>query len=66
MSVRTAKQGKSIGEHFWGCSRYPKCKGTVTFVDTENHQNPNTVCVRPVNMSLTFLEMAKRRKKTGW
>jgi restriction system protein len=27
--LRTARQGKSVGEQFWGCSRFPKCRGTV-------------------------------------
>ena len=28
MAMRTAKRGKSAGSQFWGCSRYPKCRGT--------------------------------------
>ena len=28
MVLRTAKQGKNAGLPFWGCSRFPKCKGT--------------------------------------
>lgn len=28
MVLRTAKRGKNIGSKFWGCSRYPKCRGT--------------------------------------
>ena len=27
--LRTAKTGKNAGQQFWGCSDYPKCKGTV-------------------------------------
>lgn len=29
MTVRTAKAGKLKGSHFWGCTRYPECKGTL-------------------------------------
>lgn len=29
MTRRTAKQGMNRGKDFWGCSRYPKCKGTL-------------------------------------
>jgi four helix bundle suffix protein len=29
MVLRTAKTGKNAGKRFWGCSDYPKCKGTV-------------------------------------
>lgn len=28
MKLRTAKQGWNAGSHFWGCSRYPVCRGT--------------------------------------
>lgn len=29
MVVRTARQGAQAGSQFWGCSAYPKCKGTL-------------------------------------
>jgi len=28
MVLRTARQGANAGSSFWGCSRYPNCKGT--------------------------------------
>lgn len=28
MVVRTARTGPSAGSNFWGCSRYPNCRGT--------------------------------------
>jgi restriction system protein len=28
MVKRTAKRGENLGNAFWGCSRYPACKGT--------------------------------------
>ncbi|MGD9418396.1 MAG: four helix bundle suffix domain-containing protein [Verrucomicrobiota bacterium JB025] len=28
MTLRTAKSGKNAGSQFWGCTRYPDCKGT--------------------------------------
>jgi restriction system protein len=28
MVLRTAKRGKNAGSSFWGCSRFPKCRGT--------------------------------------
>lgn len=28
MALRTAKSGKNAGQHFWGCTKYPECKGT--------------------------------------
>lgn len=27
-ALRTAKSGKTPGSQFWGCTRYPECKGT--------------------------------------
>jgi restriction system protein len=29
MILRTAKKGANAGGNFWGCSRYPACKGIV-------------------------------------
>jgi restriction system protein len=29
MMVRTARRGRNIGREFWGCSGYPRCKGTL-------------------------------------
>jgi restriction system protein len=28
MVMRTARRGKNAGNGFWGCSRFPKCRGT--------------------------------------
>jgi len=28
MVLRIAKKGKNAGQQFWGCTNYPKCKGT--------------------------------------
>jgi len=29
MALRTAKTGKTPGSQFWGCTKYPDCKGTM-------------------------------------
>jgi restriction system protein len=29
MVMRVAKKGKNAGSSFWGCSRFPKCRGTT-------------------------------------
>lgn len=29
MALRTAKQGKQVGQQFWGCTGYPDCKETL-------------------------------------
>lgn len=31
MVVRQAKRGANAGKRFWGCSRYPSCRGTAVF-----------------------------------
>jgi len=36
MRLRTAKQGKNAGNQFWGCSKYPECKGTRDFKKEED------------------------------
>lgn len=33
MILRTAKHGHSIGNQFWGCSRYPQCRATRPMVN---------------------------------
>lgn len=30
MVMRTAKKGANAGSQFWGCSRYPECRGIVS------------------------------------
>ena len=32
MKLRTAKQGPSVGNQFYGCSRYPQCRGIIQVV----------------------------------
>ena len=29
MAKRLAKKGANAGSHFWGCTRFPGCKGTL-------------------------------------
>ena len=29
MALRTVRQGRRTGSHFWGCTGYPECKGTM-------------------------------------
>lgn len=32
MILRIARKGKNIGQQFWGCQKYPNCRGTRTFI----------------------------------
>lgn len=36
MVLRTAKSGANQGEKFWGCSRYPQCRGIVKYDISSN------------------------------
>ncbi|TVS08559.1 MAG: hypothetical protein EA417_22595 [Gammaproteobacteria bacterium] len=33
MVKRTASRGANAGKQFWGCSRYPACRGTREILD---------------------------------
>lgn len=38
MTLRTANRGPRPGKRFWGCLKFPDCRGTATFNDAE--ENP--------------------------
>ena len=38
MALRTAKSGKHAGQQFWGCTKYPECKGTHPIQRHPQHQ----------------------------
>ena len=38
MVLRTARRGPNAGGNFWGCSKYPKCKGIVSLESSEDSQ----------------------------
>jgi restriction system protein len=44
MRVRIAKQGPNTGKPFWGCSGYPKCRGTINMSDRsdQSDKGPNS------------------------
>jgi restriction system protein len=31
--IRTAKRGLHTGQQFWGCSKFPKCRGTLNYLE---------------------------------
>ena len=39
MVLRTARQGRYRGKQFWGCSRFPKCKG-IRAIDGADGTSP--------------------------
>lgn len=46
MKQRMARKGPNAGSPFWGCSRYPKCKGTLS-IDQDGNPTPSTVATHP-------------------
>jgi len=36
MILRTVKKGVNAGNQFWGCSQFPKCRGTLKYSETES------------------------------
>lgn len=36
MILRTVKKGVNEGNQFWGCSQFPKCRGTLKYSETES------------------------------
>jgi four helix bundle suffix protein len=43
MVMRTARKGKNAGKQFWGCSNYPKCKGTRPLEEQQNDRSDRSV-----------------------
>lgn len=37
--LRVAKRGRNPGGKFWGCSRYPKCRGTREYLEEKNQED---------------------------
>lgn len=43
MQLRTARRGRNAGGQFWGCQRYPVCRGTRDFVPgSSSVEDPST------------------------
>src|SRR4051794_10515209 len=40
MELRTARRGKNAGESFWGCSRFPACRGARSLSDAPETTSP--------------------------
>lgn len=43
MVKRSAKKGKNIGNVFWGCSDFPKCKGVIKIDKAEDNKKDTVV-----------------------
>lgn len=74
MKKRIARQGANSGKEFWGCTTFPKCKGTLPIGDTAGDQMPATRPSPPApvvaladkrNCPNCGAEMALRQYKSG-
>jgi ssDNA-binding Zn-finger/Zn-ribbon topoisomerase 1 len=64
--LRTARQGPFIGEEFWGCSRYPDCRGIVklngTAVNWSRRELNRPIQVERPNTEATVLTATEQPK----
>jgi hypothetical protein len=44
LRLRVAKRGRHKGRQFWGCSRYPSCKGKRPLTSKEEAENRERCC----------------------
>lgn len=67
MVKRSAKKGKNIGNEFWGCSDFPKCKGVIKIDKDVAPQEKPTVIADGKTPSCPKCdgEMVKRLTKKG-
>jgi len=71
MYLRMAKVGVHTGQMFWGCGKFPKCKGILTY-----REGQYTVLVKTCKARIhptqattgqpSFAELAAKRKKDAW
>lgn len=67
MVKRSAKKGKNIGNEFWGCSDFPKCKGVIKIdKDVVPKEKPTVVAAgKTPSCPKCDGEMVKRLTKKG-
>lgn len=68
MMVRVAKRGPNAGNQFWGCTKYPTCKGTRPFdqgssVDGAQSPPPTVGGVADSGIPIVWSDAASR---AGW
>ena len=39
--LQTAKKGRFAGQQFYGCIRYPQCKGLINIADNQTNNSNN-------------------------
>lgn len=62
MVIRMAKRGKFEGKQFWGCKRFPECKGVVPFTGEMPTAQP-PASKSNAESSVSFMNLVAQRKK---
>jgi len=62
MVLRTAGRGRYEGQQFWGCSTYPKCRGTVALTEDPAELVAERVSLAPGSSAQAEFEARKRRR----
>jgi len=67
MELRTARRGQNAGGQFWGCSKYPECKGTLPFENGNDRPAPqnNAPQAEVTNITLPIV-WADSIRRDGW
>lgn len=63
MILRTARRGPNAGNQFWGCSDYPRCKGTRDYLD--EHSNTLTEKQTHTNIGENSLPTQHKQKRSN-
>ncbi len=60
MKLRTARAGPKAGGRFWGCTRYPECRGTRDPGDRDGDRRSARPSRRPAPLPVEWIEGARR------
>lgn len=55
MVLRTARRGKHAGKQFWGCSKYPDCKGLINIEEDAKAATAEVDTIKHLNKKSGFL-----------
>lgn len=66
MALRTARQGPNAGNKFWGCTKYPDCKGTLPATDLTECTSGTTTSLRISGKNLGSIAMPKFCPRCFW
>lgn len=62
MVLRTASRGPNVGQRFWGCSTYPRCRGTVDISADQTEPEAERVLSMAGASAQADFEVRKRRR----